>query len=65
MSSFGASSRVLKNRDALAILQVEAAGGGKAGAMAGQFGFGDIAQYAMFDRLLVGIRRSPDDPCCC
>jgi hypothetical protein len=47
MSSFNASSRVLKNKDAQAILKIEQSNGGKAGVAAGQLSFKDIAQYAM------------------
>ena len=60
MSSFNASSRVFKNRDAMALLQVEKEKGGKAGVMRGELGFKDIAEFAMFETLLAGMER--DDP---
>jgi NAD(P)H-dependent flavin oxidoreductase YrpB (nitropropane dioxygenase family) len=47
MSSFNASSRVLKTKEAQAILQIEQSKGGKAGVMAGKLTFQDIAKYAM------------------
>lgn len=61
MKSFSASSRVLKNRDAQAILDVEARGGGKAGLRAGQFSFKDISTFAKFDRLREGMQNDDAD----
>ena len=61
MSSFNASSRVLKNKDAVAILKVEAEKGGKAGVMRGDLTFTDISKYAKFDRLLEGMEKGDPD----
>ena len=61
MSSFSASSRVLKNKDAQAILAIEADKGGKAGVMRGDLKFKDIGKYAMFDRLLEGMEAGDPD----
>lgn len=61
MRSFNASSRVLKNKDALAMLKVEEEKGGKAAVKAGKLKFQDIAQYAMFERLLQGMDAGDPD----
>jgi nitronate monooxygenase len=61
MSSFNASSRVLKNKDAMEIKRIEDKGGGKAGVLSGKLSFKDIGKYAMFDRLLEGMDRGDPD----
>ena len=61
MSSFSASSRVLKNKDAEEILKKEHEKGGKMGVMEGKLTFKDIGKYAMFDRLREGMEMGDPD----
>jgi NAD(P)H-dependent flavin oxidoreductase YrpB (nitropropane dioxygenase family) len=61
MASFNASSRVLKNKDAIEILRIESEKGGKAGVLSGKLRFQDIGKYAMFDRLLEGMDKGDPD----
>ena len=61
MSSFNASSRVIKNKDAEEILKIERSKGGKTGVMEGKLTFKDISKYAMFDRLREGMEIGDPD----
>jgi NAD(P)H-dependent flavin oxidoreductase YrpB (nitropropane dioxygenase family) len=61
MKSFGASSRVLKNRDAQEILAIEQRGGGSEGLKAGRFTLQDILPLAKFDRLREGMAADDAD----
>lgn len=61
MSSFNASSRVYRNKDASALEEIESKGGGKAGVKAGKLGFKDIIKLAQFERLREGMASGDAD----